>query len=119
MVTDDDIVVVGGVEMVGRRTVGGEKEREGGEIVELIEDKSEAFLFNLETLAGREGVPEQGCCLWQEVWKVFLQTKHLIGFAGFFMALEQRWQLFASKETSLEGLPKLLFMTALLKAAMS
>ena len=56
--------------------MGGEKEREGGEIVELIEDKSEAFLFNLETLAGREGVPEQGCCLWQEVWKVFLQTKH-------------------------------------------
>ena len=77
MVPGEDNVVVGGV-VVAEETEGafknvragiceeregGERVLEGGESVELIEDISEAFLFSLETLAGREGVPEQECCL--------------------------------------------------------
>ena len=77
MIPDEDKVVVGGVGLVEVRgevlenvragsceeSMGGEKLLEGEETVKLIEDISEAFLFSLETLAGREGVPEQECCL--------------------------------------------------------
>ena len=84
----------------------------------LNEDISEAFLFILLTTRGLTGVPWQGCCLWQDVWKVDLQAKHLIGLEGFFRGLLQWAQLSSGKE-SLPELLKLPAITAWLKAEMS
>jgi hypothetical protein len=41
---------------------------ESSTISKMDESKAEAFLFILEMILGRFGVPLQLCCLWQEVW---------------------------------------------------
>ena len=84
----------------------------------LKEEISEAFLLSLLAIRGRAGVPSQLCFLWQEVWKVDLQAKHLTGLAGFFRGLLQSTQVRSEME-SVPELLKLFCRTAWLKAEMS
>lgn len=94
-------------------------EEESSRISKMEEESNaEAFLFILVTILGLSGVPLQECCLWQVVWKVSLQTKHLIGFAGFLRGLLQRLQVGSEIEFFGE-LSKWFSRTARLKAEMS
>ena len=82
------------------------------------EEVSDTFLFILVTMRGLAGVPLQGCCLWQVVWNVDLQAKHLTGFAFFLMGLLQKGQI-RSEMLLLPELWKFVWRTALLKAEIS
>ena len=114
-----EVDMEGGAKDDAREGVGRAKGAgESSTISKIDVSRVEAFLFILETILGRFGVPLQLCCLWQEVWKISLQEKHFTGFAGFFRGLLQKLQLGSDIEP-LPGFLKLFWRTAWLKLEMS